>query len=103
MEITLQEARRRICSVLSPLPAQSVALSEALSRCPVEDLRLTHPKPNFDQSTRDGFVVANPPGNDIDISSDHVVSYTVIGEIAAGSPCPDPLSPHASYRIMTGA
>ena len=103
MEITLHEAHQRIRSIIKALPAQTLSLSQALSRCLIENIPLVHGKPAFDQSTRDGFALAAPENDSHEFYQKKEFSYSIVGEIAAGDVCQSSLLPGTTYRIMTGA
>ena len=56
--ISEEEARAKILSAVSPLPATGVSLGDALDRFAAVDLFATIPLPPFDNSAMDGYAVA---------------------------------------------
>jgi len=75
-----------------------VGLRQALGRLPVHSIKSTHPKPSFDQSTRDGYAV-----NDSSKSDSDNVTFCLVAEVAAGSLASVSVQPGEAVRIMTGA
>ncbi len=97
---SLPEAQRVILAHAGPLPAERVPLERALGRVAAVSLKSTTPKPSFDQSTRDGYGLADiPPG----FAGFPEMSLPVIGEIAAGAHEVGSLQQGQAVRIMTGA
>ena len=70
----------------------------ALGRVPIKSIKSTRPKPWFNQSTRDGYGVAEPG-----IEQGQDIRFTLVGEIAAGDTQNQRLQPGQAVRIMTGA
>ena len=75
-----------------------MSLDQALGRLPVYSVKSTHPKPSFDQSTRDGYAV-----NDSSKSDSDNVTFCLVAEVAAGSFVSVSVQPGEAVRIMTGA
>lgn len=91
----LQTAQKLILAHSRALPAQSIALEEALFRVPARPLPALLPLPGFNHSTRDGFVLSAVP--------DPQGQYRISGEIAAGDIGKNHLAKGEAWRIMTGA
>ncbi|QJE72786.1 molybdopterin molybdotransferase MoeA [Aerophototrophica crusticola] len=94
--IPVAEARARILAGVVPLPAEQVALTEALGRVLAEDVaaRLTHPP--LAVSAMDGWAVRTA-----DIQA-LPVELRRIGSAPAGQPFPGTLGPGDAVRIFTG-
>ena len=97
---SLPQAQRVILAQAEPLAAERVPLARALDRIAAVSLKSSTPKPSFDQSTRDGYGLADIPP---DFAEYPELSLPVIGEIAAGAPGGDRLQQGQAVRIMTGA
>jgi molybdopterin molybdotransferase len=89
LEIVLREAR--------VLPAEEVALDEALGRVLAEDVRSDLDLPPFDRSAMDGYAVRAA-----DVAS-APVALEVVGEVPAGRWPDREVGPGQAIRIMTGA
>jgi molybdopterin molybdotransferase len=94
--IPVAEARTRILSSLTPLPAETIALSSALDRVLAHDVsaRLTHPP--ADLSAMDGWAIR---------AADSIgapVTLRRIGESPAGRPFPGQVAAGEAVRIFTG-
>jgi molybdopterin molybdotransferase len=91
--VTREEAHERILERVTPLPSESVAISEAAGRVLAEDARSLVDLPPFASSAMDGFAVraADTPGR-----------LPVVARIAAGVPAPRPLEPGEAMAIATG-
>ena len=96
--LSLAGAGKCILSQLAPLDAEQIPLEMGLGRVPVKSIRSARPKPWFDQSTRDGYGVAEPG-----IRQGRNITFTLVGEIAAGNTQNRHLQPGQAVRIMTGA
>jgi len=92
--LTIVEARARILDAVARLPAEEVALGQALGRILAAEIRAVRPLPAWDNSAMDGFAVraADLPG-----------TLPVAGVIAAGDPPDRVLARGTALRIMTGA
>ena len=55
--ISIEDARSRVLAEASPLPAETVPLSEALGSVLAEDIIASHSVPPFDNSGMDGYAV----------------------------------------------
>ncbi len=101
VECSLAEAQSLIGAQLHPLESKqhSRPVSDALSFINSEEILANQPKPFYDQSTRDGFALAEKPL----LVEDNRAVYKVTGEVAAGCLKTVPLGPGEAVRIMTGA
>ncbi len=98
LSIDLADAIRLIVSN-SPLCAtERVDLQAVMGRVLADAQFARHHQPEFDQSTRDGFVLADS-GVGLGEGSRR---YRVEGEVAAGSDVQFSLAPTTASRIMTG-
>lgn len=93
--LTVDEALERLLATVGPVPAETVALSDALGRAPVDrPFVADHDVPPFANSAMDGYAV---------IASETDAERRLIGESrAGGSPAPA-VEPGTTVRIMTGA
>jgi molybdopterin molybdotransferase len=91
--ISIAEARERVLAAVRPLPAEDVALDEALGRVLATEARSQDDLPPFDSSAMDGYAVVAGPAAEL----------PVVGESRAGSPAERPLAPGEAMRISTGA
>ncbi len=96
--LSLPEARKTILARLTPLSSETILLDQGLGRIPVSSFKSTRPKPSFDQSTRDGYAIAQSPQE-----KSGEISFRLIAEIAAGSTASISLVGGQAVRIMTGA
>jgi len=99
--ISVAEARARILAAFAPLPAETVALPDALGRvlaAPVVS-RLTQPP--FDAAAMDGWAVR--AADIATAGSDQPVSLRRIGESAAGHAFSGSVGAGEAVRIFTGA
>jgi molybdopterin molybdotransferase len=94
--ISEEEARAKILESVSTLPAERVALRNALERFAAEEVRATVPLPAFDNSAMDGYAV---------IASDATngARLRIVGEQPAGIARTLRISAGQSVRIFTGA
>ena len=94
--ISEKEARAKILSAVSPLPATEVSLGDALDRFAATELFATIPLPPFDNSAMDGYaVVAKSAGKNARLK--------IVGEQPAGISKDLSLSEGEAVRIFTGA
>jgi molybdopterin molybdotransferase len=92
--ISIERARKLVLAAASPLPAETVAVEEALDRVLAEDLAASADVPPFPSSAMDGYAVeAGPAGR----------TLAVTGESRAGSPADASLAAGYAIRISTGA
>ena len=97
--LTFEEARARILADLVPLDSERIAIDAARGRVLAEDLIATAPRPPFDYSAMDGYVlaVADIP------AGDGAYSLPVVGESRTGGDIPAQVAPGRACRIFTGA
>ena len=95
--ISVEEALDRILAAFSPLPAETVGLSEALGRVLAEDVTARVDQPPSAVSAMDGYAVR---ANDV---STVPAQLTQIGEAPAGSAYDGVVGPGETVRIFTGA
>ena len=93
----LISAQKIIAAHIRRTRGEDVSLEEALFRLPVEPLRAGIPLPGYDQSTRDGFVIA-----DAGIRTGDGSTFRIEGEIRAGTTGRHVLRAGTACRIMTG-
>lgn len=88
------EAQARLLALAEPLPVETVPLIEAAGRWLAEDVLARRTQPFADLSAMDGYAIRfdELPG-----------PWQVIGESAAGTASPPPLTPGRAMRIFTGA
>ncbi|OJW71303.1 MAG: molybdopterin molybdenumtransferase MoeA [Sphingomonadales bacterium 63-6] len=91
--IPLAEAQARLLASITPLPAEHVAVEEALGRCLAEPLLAHRTQPPADLSAMDGYALR--------LGEDG--PWRVIGESAAGHPFSGTVGPGEAIRISTGA
>lgn len=92
--LSIAEAREAVLAEVRPLPAQDVALGDALGRVLAAPVISPHPVPPFDNSAMDGFAVrAGEAGRRL----------PVVGESRAGAPYGRELGDGEAVRISTGA
>ena len=91
--ISVEEAQRLVLERVKPLPAEKVAVSDALGRVLAEPATAAVDLPPFDSSAMDGFALrsADTPGR-----------LPVGHRIAAGSPAPRALDAGEAMGIATG-
>ncbi|MBM9519347.1 molybdopterin molybdotransferase MoeA [Desulforhopalus vacuolatus] len=88
-----QEVERHI----TPLPAESVVVEQAIGRVTVEAISAARPSPRFAESLRDGFLFF--PADFITASQ---TGLEVCFEVAAGTRDVPELVPGSAQRIFTG-
>jgi molybdopterin molybdotransferase len=95
--ISVSEALERILAAFSPLPAETVALPDALGRVLAADIRARVTQPPADVSAMDGYAVRAA-----DVAEVPAVLRRV-GEAPAGREYAGRLGPGEAVRIFTGA
>lgn len=94
--ISVAEALSRVLADATPLPAESVPLTEAYGRVLTQDLAALRTQPPTDVSAMDGYAVRAA-----DVA--HVpVRLRIIGEVAAGHPFDGTVGAGEAARIFTG-
>ena len=98
--LSVNEARARVLSLVSPLPSEDVPLAQALDRALAAPISAAATLPPWDNSAMDGYAVR---GVDVDGAlSDRPVEMRVVGEARAGIRWEGTLRPGDAVRIMTG-
>ena len=92
--LPLAEAQQRLLSAVEPLPAETVAVEQAVGRYLAEPLVAARTQPAADLSAMDGYAVR---------ADDLAGPWKVVGESAAGHPFSGSLQPGEAIRISTGA
>jgi molybdopterin molybdotransferase len=95
--LTVAEARARIVSAFAPLPAEQVALANALGRVLAEPVHARLTQPPFAVSAMDGYAVRAADVARVP------VSLKLVGYAPAGSAYGQPIKPGEAVRIFTGA
>lgn len=91
--ISVEEAKAALLANTPLLETESVAIPGTHQRYTAESIPAPYDHPLFDQSAVDGYAFAYQPPAD---------SWTVMGEVAAGSVLDKPLEPGQCARIFTG-
>jgi molybdopterin molybdotransferase len=100
-DLTVAEALKRVLEGVAILPAEEVALSEALGRVLAVPVRAAEDLPPFANSAMDGYAVR--AGDVATASESTPVVLHVRGDIAAGTAPPIQVGAGEAARIMTGA
>jgi molybdopterin molybdotransferase len=95
--LSVAEARGRITAAFRPLPAEQVALPQAIGRVLAEDVRARLTQPPFAASAMDGYAVRSADVARLPVRL-RVAGYTPAGGAQAA-----PLGPGQAVRIFTGA
>lgn len=97
----VEKARSLVLEGIEPLPAEDVALGDALGRVLAEDVSSADAVPGFDNSAMDGFAVraadTDPAGEG------SPVRLEITGESRAGHPASEAVGEGQAIRISTGA
>lgn len=99
--LSVNDALQRILDKTTPLPAESVALQEALGRVLAHDIISAYDLPPFANSSMDGYAVIFEDVQSA--SSENPAVLSVIEEIPAGYAPSKTLQRGQAARIMTGA
>jgi molybdopterin molybdotransferase len=94
--IAVEEARRRILAAMAPLPAEEVAVSEALGRVLAEPLAARVTQPPAAVSAMDGYAVRAADVAQVP------ARLRVVATVPAGRPSPSRIGPGEAARIFTG-
>jgi molybdopterin molybdotransferase len=95
--LSVAEARGRITAAFKPLPAEQVALPEAVGRVLAEDIHARLTQPPFAASAMDGYAVRAA-----DIAR-LPARLRIAGYVPAGGGRTAPIHPGEAVRIFTGA
>ncbi len=93
--ITVNEALKALFALVSPLPSETVSLTEAAGRILAHDVAAKRAQPPFAASAMDGYAVSG------DVATGDVL--TVIGEAAAGHRFDGAVQSGQAVRTFTGA
>ncbi|MFM2099408.1 MAG: hypothetical protein RLZZ366_947 [Pseudomonadota bacterium] len=92
--IGIDEALSRLLGLVSPLPCETVSLTDSIGRWVSEPITAKRTQPARDLSAMDGYALAgNGP----------ISSWDVVGESAAGVPYQGSIMAGQAVRIFTGA
>jgi molybdopterin molybdotransferase len=92
--LPLADARAAVLAAARPLPAEPVAVPDALDRVLAADVHAAHDVPPFAGSAMDGFAVRSGPAGR---------ALRIAGESRAGAPAAAALHDGEAIRISTGA
>ncbi|MBV9606532.1 MAG: molybdopterin molybdotransferase MoeA [Solirubrobacterales bacterium] len=92
--LTIARARELVLNAVTPLPTESLPVTEAGDRVLAEELKATGDVPPFPCSAMDGYAVLPGPAER---------RLTLAGESRAGTPALQPLGEKQAIRISTGA
>lgn len=101
MLIPLADAQSHVLDRVGPLPAEQVAVGEALGLVLAAAVTAAEAVPPFANSAMDGYAVA--AADTVGASQGAPVRLPVVAEVAAGHPATRPLLPGEAMRIFTGA
>ncbi|MFF9564680.1 gephyrin-like molybdotransferase Glp [Leifsonia sp. NPDC014704] len=99
--LTVDGYRAAVLEPVRPLPAEEVALVDAVGRVTARELAARQPVPLFDNSAMDGYAVR--AADLVGASAAHPVTVRVADGARAGDRRPAPLRPGEAVRVMTGA
>jgi molybdopterin molybdotransferase len=99
--LSVEEARERILAHMRPLPAERVALTEALGRLLAEDAVAHDDLPPFANSAMDGYALRSEDAAGASPQSPR--ELRLAGEVPAGSVFEGVVGPGEAVRILTGA
>lgn len=94
--ISVEDARARILSLMTPVGRETVAITGAVGRVLAQTVVARRTQPPFDASAMDGYAVR---GGEVRPGA----VFAVVGEAAAGHPFAGPVAPGETIRIFTGA
>jgi len=94
---SLQQAQQFISESIKPLSVETVGIKNGLYRVTSSPVTALLPRPSFDESMRDGYVVSLSAGSGT--GENH---FKIVDEIPAGKPSGVVLQPGAACKIMTG-
>jgi len=95
--IPVEEARSRITGTFRPLPAETVALSQALGRTLAEDVAARVTQPPQDVSAMDGYAIRAADVAEVP------VRLKIVGRVPAGGAFDGEVGFGEAVRIFTGA
>lgn len=94
--ITVEEARKLLLELVSPMEAETVPLADASGRVLAQDVAATRNQPPFAASSMDGYAVKSA---EVELHA----MFKVIGEAAAGHGFEGSVGAGQAVRIFTGA
>lgn len=94
--ITVEDARKLLLGLVSPLEAETVPLADAAGRVLARDVAATRDQPPFAASSMDGYAVKSA---EVEMHA----MFKVIGEAAAGHGFEGTVGAGQAVRIFTGA
>lgn len=97
--LTLEQARKLIVSLISPVATDNIPLAQAVDRVCGQDYYARYALPEYSQSLYDGYALSIPKMDD----KEQRIFYPLSGEIAAGDTRKQTITPGYACRIMTGA
>jgi len=92
--LSVEEAHARVLSLVTPLPAEAVAIDEAIDRALAAEVTAARTLPPWDNSAMDGYALRH---------GDLGQPLAVVGTVFAGQVPTEVVSPGQCMRIMTGA
>ncbi|MBW1636712.1 MAG: hypothetical protein JRJ68_10615 [Deltaproteobacteria bacterium] len=96
---SLQKAQQLISENIQQLQGETIDIKDGLHRVTSSVVAALLPRPSFDESVRDGYVIPLPGGP---VQGDSSRTYRIVDEIPAGRPSSIVLEPATACRIMTG-
>jgi molybdopterin molybdotransferase len=99
--LSVEQARERVLSGLSALPAESIPILSALGRVLAQDVEATYDIPPYANSAMDGYAIQ--AADTARASKDNPARLRVVAELAAGYVCKERVTSGTAIRIMTGA
>jgi molybdopterin molybdotransferase len=95
---SFSQAQAAILTKIVRQAEEIIGLEAAYQRITSRDVVTMVPQPSYDESTRDGFVLACTAGPE----DKSACQFSVAGEIPAGKPYDTPLEAGTACKIMTG-
>ncbi len=99
--IAIENCVRKVMEYAKQGVKETVSIEEAGGRYLAEDVRADHDVPAFDRSPYDGFAIRAEDSEAA--SSEHPLSFKIVGEIGAGYVFDREVGAFEAVRIMTGA
>ncbi len=99
--LPVEDAAERILSFCAPLPAERLAIEDAVGQVLATDISAPFDIPPHDNTAMDGYAVQSDSTDGA--AESNPVRLKVIGELAAGYLFDGSVGPGEAVRIMTGA
>jgi len=99
--VTVERARELMLQEVSPMPAEKIAITDALGRVVAEDVLVDMNIPPMDNSAMDGYGVRAL--DTVVATSEQLLELTVVATIPAGQQFDGEIKAGETVRIMTGA